>query len=500
MRIIMLLILTQVCFAHITEVMYNPPGSDNNQEYIEVFTNISLVNWTIADSAANDTLLLKNTANSSYVLIVEEGYECNNITCYSAGTTIGNNLNNGEDEIRLYDENLILVDTLGYDGSLANNNNLSISLCDSWIEAVPTPGFSNNCEVEPINISVNISINSSTNTSTPCANITISSDFVFEEGEKIKYKISTAPVEYWVEDISGKVVKKTYVSANTNQKSWTPKCSDGSVFVLKARQVNCTDVASRHVIVKCQENKEEFSNELQIKEICTGKDDCAEFGETIQVELKISKGDSSKTAIQMYATGEKGKVTETTKLYATEKNAGFDVSLPLEIFDNCEWKYGNGTYKLIVTGLDQKVTKKFEITGRKKGACKEKVVIEETDCPVCEKSVYPEIKSFYTLAKKYSDKIKLYANVDCPGNCSLVLSNSTGPVKHIMVNGSGKVTMNTQAYADYRLDLCVLNNSLKSPFVIPKKEVKPSPKPVQAKRIEKRRGFRVWLMQRLGLL
>jgi len=33
--------------------MFDPPGSDNNQEYIEVITNESLINWTIADSDAN---------------------------------------------------------------------------------------------------------------------------------------------------------------------------------------------------------------------------------------------------------------------------------------------------------------------------------------------------------------------------------------------------------------------------------------------------------------
>ena len=142
--------------SHISEVMYNPPGNDNTKEYVEVISNslISMENWTIMDeSHLIDTLVLvKGTGNSRINLIVENDYNLTNfntisvdISIYSAGSAIGNGLHNSGDTIKIYDVNNTLIDSVSYDGSIANGNGMAVCYFDSTMsyECEATPGKRN---------------------------------------------------------------------------------------------------------------------------------------------------------------------------------------------------------------------------------------------------------------------------------------------------------------------------------------------------------------------
>ncbi len=135
-----------------TEVMYDPPGSDNNLEFLELAGAPNLSGWIVGDLASNDTLLpLSINASSDRSLIVEEGYAYANLSCniYSAGATIGNNLNNGGDALFLAAPNGSLLLNFSYDGGLGSNNGLSLSLLNgSWREAPPSPCLPNNYNIE----------------------------------------------------------------------------------------------------------------------------------------------------------------------------------------------------------------------------------------------------------------------------------------------------------------------------------------------------------------
>jgi hypothetical protein len=135
----------------ITEIMYNPIGSDNNLEFIEIYMKdpINLENYIIADSSNNDTLTILKQTNSNYALIVEEGFDHNNINAsiYNVGATIGNNLNNDGDSISLYNQEGYLIDFVQYDDTLANDNGKSLEKVDNnWQESQQeggTPGLEN---------------------------------------------------------------------------------------------------------------------------------------------------------------------------------------------------------------------------------------------------------------------------------------------------------------------------------------------------------------------
>ncbi|MBT3865964.1 hypothetical protein HOF78_02565 [Candidatus Woesearchaeota archaeon] len=137
--------------AEITEIMYNPPGSDNNKEYVEIiFTEETLIDgWTVEDSASQDIILLINgSGNSKINLIVEEGYSADYfegidlevVSVYSAGKTIGGGLSNTEDIVVLYNLNMDLVDSRSYDGLIGNGDGNAICYDNEEYSCLPSPG------------------------------------------------------------------------------------------------------------------------------------------------------------------------------------------------------------------------------------------------------------------------------------------------------------------------------------------------------------------------
>lgn len=141
----------------ITEIMYDPIGDDNNKEYVEFFSNESVSNnLTIEDLSSSDNLKLVKVFNSSYSLIVEEGFNYSDInaTIYTVGATIGNNLNNDRDLVLLKNASRIF-DALNYDESLGGKNNFALCRVNSTlVQCTPTPGYENNLTKIEENITI----------------------------------------------------------------------------------------------------------------------------------------------------------------------------------------------------------------------------------------------------------------------------------------------------------------------------------------------------------
>lgn len=153
---IMLLLLCSCASAlKISEIMYDAPGSDNNKEYIELYSldRIDLSGAILIEEEINDTLQLIKLADSRYYLIAEEGFitEGINATVYSAGATIGDNLDNSGDSLALVSDDNVL--NISYPGGLADGDGMSISMLnDTWQTSYPTPGSPNDySEMDPGN-------------------------------------------------------------------------------------------------------------------------------------------------------------------------------------------------------------------------------------------------------------------------------------------------------------------------------------------------------------
>ena len=140
----------------INEIMYNPDGSDNNKEFIEIFSypQTDLSNYIISDSDSNDTLILFYfNENSNYSLIVEDDYliKTNNASIYKIGATIGNGLSS-DDIVYFYYPDGTLINSVEINSSIANGNGYSMSYYDgSWRESSKvngTPGYKNSIKSE----------------------------------------------------------------------------------------------------------------------------------------------------------------------------------------------------------------------------------------------------------------------------------------------------------------------------------------------------------------
>lgn len=251
MRLLLLLLLMPLVSGYeFTEVHYDPEGDDNNREFVEVLGNMS--GCLAGDSSGNDSLELLQTGNGNLGIITEEGYNesIGNASWYSAGKTIGDNLNNGGDSLFLYC-NQTLVANMSYDGFLAHGNNLSLQwLNGTWTEAEPTPGIfirqtenftfnSTNSTQNTTNSTLN-QTNTSTN-NTPCT-LSIQTDGQwYHAGDKIRMDFVPLPepetfsITYWVEDSVEAIVKKPHTTTNLDPKSFTPKIEEqDAIFFIQA--------------------------------------------------------------------------------------------------------------------------------------------------------------------------------------------------------------------------------------------------------------------------
>jgi hypothetical protein len=163
--LILALLIPAAHSVELTEVMYDPIGSDNNKEFIEITGRANLTGWVIADAKSNDTLtVLQENVSSNYSLIVEEGFDFSQLNCniYSAGATIGNNLNNGGDTIILYDKNYTLLLNVTFDDTFGKNNDHTRELQNNtWKQSTKTGGTPCMPPTSPIhsNLTQNVTLN-----------------------------------------------------------------------------------------------------------------------------------------------------------------------------------------------------------------------------------------------------------------------------------------------------------------------------------------------------
>ncbi len=296
------------------EIFADPPGSDNNQEFVEFsftyvhfetnntnesinesshqlvnqsinhstnksinqltnqsinnFSDIELLfrNITFADAASNDTLEYITTIgdmNSSeqFVLIVEEDFNYSQIrtnnTChiFSAGATIGNNLGNDKDTITLYGDEILINESYETFGCAQGENCSLQKHNNSFIAKEPNP-----CNFEPFVEQKNVS-------SCPL-NLSIDSQVLYELGDAIQFtpKIigTNYTLLYWWENLYGDILKKPVSTTNDNPKQFTPKQPDDErdfVVVLQAELENhCNSTSASSFAIVKGESRESTSS------------------------------------------------------------------------------------------------------------------------------------------------------------------------------------------------------------------------------------------------
>ena len=329
-------------------------------------------------------------------MIVEEefNYTGINASIYSVGLTIGNQLNNDEDIIIIKDNNLNILDVVHYYNTWgADNNGLSLCKINNFFqECTPTPGSLNGNFYDYSNLKIN--------------------EFL---PDPIGDDSASMPNGEWVElynsgsytiDLYGLILNDDYGNgieiSNTNTLSGNTTINPNSYLTIYRNgdgtlTLNNEDLEKVKLLYEntiidevsysssiealswslvnnywiktiptpAQPNNMEEpdgSSSLKIETIYIGSDDKAKFGDLLRVKINVYKGGTSKYNVELYVEEDNGEeVSKRTKLSAYDNFKNYTLTIPVQLFPNCNYNHPNGTYNLILTGLDEKDEEEFEI-------------------------------------------------------------------------------------------------------------------------------------------
>ncbi len=391
----------------INEIMPNP--SDNTyDEWIELYNNnnyeIDINNYIISDSYENDTILANDNQGQdstiipaySYAIITdhENGvYNAYNVSdsaikLWVNDDSIGNGFLNKGETIKLLNQNFELIDSVTYPNFDDYQDFTYAKINDSWLKtSIITPGYSNehNTICDP---SIDIIIN----------------DQLINNSQTIYFKpvvigsFNNFVIDYWIEDLFGKKIKSKESTSSLSEKQFTPNIKESNKAVLlKANltKIDCdynfkNNLISKLIAIKGNLPLDESS--LKIEKIYLGTDNKAKWGDNIRVKVNIYKGNTTKYSVKLYLENSLSKQTLTN---IDEKFTDYALTIPLQIVPNCNQKYKDGSYKLILEGLDDKDEQEISISGTNQALCQE---IKESN----KKETKSTTKAPTTTLKKYS--------------------------------------------------------------------------------------------------
>lgn len=399
------MLICSVNALEINEIMYNPEGDDNNHEFVELFSAepMNLTNYIIGDQFSNDTLVQMQFFPGNYSLIVEEGFDYTgiNASIYSAGKTIGNNLND-EDAVYLFDPNGTLLDFVAYNSSLGgknNNKSLERTENDEWRESlIPggTPGKENSIYAYSETDSENNSVENQTEEAievNPECDWELSFDLndsiflrdnldfkiVVKRNEGLKQNVS---VKGNIKNFFGEIVKEYAPWSNApivnhNSKSYSPNLPEGIYLIsfwIEELPCNDTNSGNNQVSKLLAVNSwyGRFENSLEIEKIYLGSDNKAEWADQFTAKINVYKGNDTKTAVELWAEKDGEVVSLRSKANLNTKFRDYSLTLPVQLHPNCANEdSSDGKAKLIVEGLGLRAEQEFLIEGIDEDVCKD---------------------------------------------------------------------------------------------------------------------------------
>ncbi|MFH1823304.1 MAG: hypothetical protein ABH817_01135 [archaeon] len=366
---LVIFLLTSVS-ANLMEVM---PHSNNvlGDEWVEVynFGNTSLNLTKIGDSSSNDSISLILDPYS-FGLIIDSSINCSNfsVPCYEL-TTIGNGLKDSEETIYLWSGD-DLIGNFSWNESIKDSGKSFGLINYSWKQCIPTPGFENNCSSY---VPGQKKIELEYETEVPCSeNFTIDlKAFDFEDGfydvkidilsvEEDKRIAKVWDGDRWLSTVSYiKEIFNSFENYGESSLTFTVDCFIGDAVLLpRIRKTNTssyTDFDPQYISVRCT-NPIEEENESKI-EILDYPDD-AKFGDTIEIDVYIYKGNTAKYSISAYLENKDGKkVSEETKISLKSKYSEYEGNFLIVL--DCKDEIGE--FDIVVEGLGEKSKQEIDV-------------------------------------------------------------------------------------------------------------------------------------------
>lgn len=420
--LLFILLLANSVYADIiiNEVMADPSScSDSVCEWIELYNNneisINMTNWMISDESANDSLESSSgdsniiLPGNSFALIVDDDSRVfhnfnvgeNIIWIYVDDDAIGNGLSNdGEENIILYDNKNMTINNVTYTTTASGNSFALIN--GEWKESSPTPGRSNENNQSHSNDYSKISINEF------LANPIGDDDSSMPDGEWVElynkgndnldllgFKLKdSSKKEILIDNVHVKestiIDSKDYLIVYINGFSGFLN-NDGSdriglydlsdnlideiSYSNSKEGLSWSKIEEGWQITESTPEKKNKDNST-IKEIedssikieniyDLGSNDKAEWGSNIRVKLLVYKGDTEKDTISAYIKGSE-RISKISKTNFYEKFNSYTITLPIQIALNCDNKYKDDNYDIVVEGLNSKDAKEIKIAGQSK--------------------------------------------------------------------------------------------------------------------------------------
>ncbi|UCD21102.1 MAG: lamin tail domain-containing protein [archaeon] len=357
---------------YLNEIM---PHSNNSMEdeWVEIYNSgsftVNLTNWKVGDLNSNDSFNLTILPNS-FILIVdsnvnnETGCSEINVSCFEL-TTIGNGLKDSEESIFLFDDQDILISDFSWNSSIKSSGDSWSFYNSSWKECSPTPGSWNNCSIyvpepERIELTYPSEVNCGESFQITFKTFNLQ-DSLFDVKVDIKSLDEDKRVgrvwdgSKWLSTMSY-VLNALNSSMNYGESTLTFKIENFSgeaILMPRLRKTNTTsytDFDAEYISVICDSaSEEEREGESTIK--ISKSPNSAKFGETIEIEVEIYKGDTSKYSIKAYVEdADEKKVSDESKIHLRSKYVEYEGSFLI----NLKCKEESGKYYIIVEGLGEK--------------------------------------------------------------------------------------------------------------------------------------------------
>ncbi|MBU1245825.1 MAG: lamin tail domain-containing protein [Nanoarchaeota archaeon] len=432
------------------EIMYNPStaqGSDSYNEWIEIYntenTTISLENYTLCEKSflpgyinREDSITYLNNGliiqPFSYAIITDGG----------SGTEVYTNFNINENSLALHvdaatlcgglsgSEKITLkseietIDLLRYDSIWGGDNN-GFSICTfpneigTWKECSITPGQENS---QTSSQSYNLIITEFL--PNPYGN----DNAAMPDGEFIElYNKEETTIDlqgfYLKDSANHKIIISNMNLLNNNTEiegnSYLTVYTNGFSGFLnnegleeikiydvnnnrldKVSYSNSQEGVSWSLIEDSWQQTQPSPNEeninpeeanparIEIQTIYIGSDEKAKFGDLLRVKIFANKGDDTKESLQLYLQDETGeKISKITRTNLEKKYTDYSMTLPIQIFPNCNEKYPNEKYEIVLEGFDLEDSKKIDIEGITQNLCEQ----IKPDCKPC--ATYEEFYS-----------------------------------------------------------------------------------------------------------
>lgn len=391
--IIAIILAKQVSALIINEVMANT-DDDTYNEWIELYNDdISAINiyaYAIGDDTGNDTIeggLFDGQGTIipayGYAIITDDATRVYNnfetdpstIRLYVDDSSIGNGLKNDGDAIYLYNGNQ-LIDQVTYTTTVKGKSNAFFN--STWNIAEPTPGYANNGSI--------------LYATTGCDwFVEILADEIFESGEDFDFRVKATKLfgnstsltgTVRIEDLFGNTVKvytpwteepSTYHKTSS---IWTPNLQDRSYLIKSDIFVACaeTNLGNNHAekLVTMKGSPTEEGSSINIEKIYDlGSDNKARFGQTIKVKLEVYKGKTTKDSISLWIADEDDEqsVSKQSRTNIYTKYQDYSLTLPIQLYPNCDYEHEEGTYTIFVEGLGEDDTEEIEIEGITEDLC-----------------------------------------------------------------------------------------------------------------------------------